>query len=154
MHCPNCGQNISSEINFCRACGLKLDSVVRTVSEYNSDVPAKNGASTGRRFFNPLLIGIVILFLGIITFVAGQGIWGASTVATVLTLLGLLITGYNFIPMAARYDRKLLKSMSKREIETPEPKPSLPEGEGFHPAASVTEGTTRDLDKNKTKMLR
>lgn len=161
MHCPNCGQQTSSEVKFCRACGLKLDSVVRAVGEHNIADPTKAGKerNTGANnsFFNPLLLGIVILFIGITTFIAGQGLWGATTVATVLTLLGLLITGYNFIPMAARYDRQLLKSRQngeKREIEKIEPKPSLPEGEDFNPVSSITEGTTRDLDKNRTKVLR
>lgn len=158
MHCPNCGQGISVEVNFCRACGLKLDSVVRAVSEHvNSDVPAKKSVITGRNFFNPMLIGMVIFSVGLIMFVAGQGVWGATEAATVLTLLGLLITGYGFIPMAARYDRELIKSLQKGEkrgIEKPEPKESLPSGDNFRPVSSVTEITTRELDRNKTKVLR
>lgn len=164
MHCPNCGHETSAELKFCRSCGMKLDSVARAVSEHiGSDVPAaaeKHGGEKApvNRFFNTLFIGIAITFIGIVIGVAGQGMWGAKTTAVVLSLLGMLIAVYGFLPAAARYDRDLLRSAGKaagkKEMPRDEPKLDLPAGEDFKPAQSVTEGTTRNLDENKTKVLR
>ncbi len=33
MFCPNCGADNRSEQNYCRSCGLKLDSISRSVAE-------------------------------------------------------------------------------------------------------------------------
>ncbi len=161
MHCPNCGQETSAELKFCRACGMKLDSVARALNEHiGSDVPVvaakKDGETLSvRRFFNSGFIGVALMFIGIVIGVAGQGTWGAKTAAVILSLLGILMMVYRFLPMAARYDRELLSSVGKKEIPKAEPeKLELPSADEFKPVPSVTEGTTRNLDENKTKVLK
>lgn len=195
MHCPNCGQQTDSKLKFCRSCGMKLDSVARALDEHltveveesypatdlvaekksEEKVEKKSERPSGSRFFSRIFIGIVMIFIGVVIGVAGEGIWGAKTAAVIVSLLGMLIAAFGFIPVAARYDRELLRSIGtagkgtgegagegpgKKEIPGPERKAGLPGGDDFEPAtkatpaASVTEGTTRNLDEEKIKVSR
>ncbi len=171
MHCPNCGQQTSADLKFCRSCGMKLDSVVRAVNEhFTTEEPAEIEKTTetserpsGSRFFSRVFIGFILIFIGVVIGVAGQGMWGAKTAAVIISLLGMLISASSFLAAGARYDRELFRSAGREadrasgrtEMRKAEPELELPpRGDDFPPVPSVTEGTTRNLDKNKTKVLR
>ena len=143
---------------------MKLDSVARAVNEHlttdelYAEIEKKSKGASGNRFFNQVFLGILIMFIGIVIGVAGQGMWGAKTAAVILALLGMLIMAYRFLPAAVRYDRDLLRSADKaagkKEMRKAEPELNLPSADDFTHVPSVTEETTRNLDKNKTKVLR
>jgi len=155
MHCPNCGQQTNSELKFCRSCGMKLDSVAKALNQHLDVDDTDTAIEKGRgRTFPTVSIGVVLMFIGIVIGVAGQGMWGAKTAAVILSLLGMLIMVYRFLPAAARYDRDLLRSVGQKEMRKVEPELELPAGNDFKPVPSVTEGTTRNLNENKTKVLR
>jgi hypothetical protein len=156
---------------------MKLDSVARAVDEHLSveavdesytAAEKKSERPRSNRFFNMVFLGIVLTFIGIVIGVAGQGIWGAKTAAVILSLFGMLMAAYGFLPAAARYDRELLRSIGKaageepgnKEMPKPERQVELPSGDDFEPVskaapvASITEGTTRNLDEEKIKVSR
>jgi hypothetical protein len=181
MHCPNCGQKTSPDLKFCRACGMKLDSVARAVSDHlapgeggETDVAPgiegekKSTGSPGKRFYALIYIGLALSFLGPAIVVLGQGVWGTRTAGILMALLGMFSMAMGALPAAARFDRALLRSLGAREPKrrelAPERPAELEAGDDFEPAASVasvsgpvpsvTEGTTRNLDENKTKVVR
>ncbi|HEV7643636.1 MAG TPA: zinc ribbon domain-containing protein [Pyrinomonadaceae bacterium] len=168
MHCPNCGRKTSSELKFCRACGMKLDSVARAVSSHlEGDEPdvaveKKSGRGSDKRFYALVYIGLALSFIGPAIVVLGQGVWGTKSAGILIALLGMFSMAMGALPAAARFDRALLRSLGtggpKRKESAPDHPAELEPGDDFEPVSSavpsVTEGTTRDLDKNKTKVLR
>jgi hypothetical protein len=152
---------------------MKLDSVARALSDHltadgpkaapEAAVEKKSTGSSGNRFFSSVYIGILLIFIGAAVGIFGQGMWGAKAATALITLLGVFITALGFLPMAARFDRSLLRSMGtgqepKRRGSIPDRSAELRSGDDFEPVPgvtpSVTEGTTRNLDKNETKVLR
>jgi hypothetical protein len=173
MHCPNCGQKTSPELKFCRACGMKLDSVARALSSHlEGEEPEtapgmggekKSAGLQNKRVYSLIYIGLAMSFLGPAIAVLGQGVWGAKSAGILIALLGMFSVAIGALPVAARFDRALLRSLGGKEktpgagpelIKKSEPVLNLTPADDFEPVASVTESTTRDLDKNKTKVLR
>ncbi len=176
MHCPNCGRKTSPELKFCRACGMKLDSVARAVSSHleggepgmavDAAVEKKSAGGAGSSFSNLIYIGLALSFIGVVLAVLGQG--GLAKFGALIGVLGVFVMIIGALPAAARFDRALLRSMGSKGEPKREEKESAPDhpaalgsGDDFEPVesgsrpvSSVTEGTTRNLDENKTKVVR
>jgi hypothetical protein len=162
MHCPNCGQQLSSDLKFCRSCGMKLDSVVKAVNEHlsldGSEPPAKNSDRTRlNRMARGMLIGVFVVVIGALTTSLGKGVWAFEKVGVFLAFVGLMLMFYSVIsPMLG--PGGITGRVKKKKLAEPETQLNLNSADSFEPVSSVTEGTTRDLakdpDGNKTKVLR
>lgn len=167
MHCPNCGHAISSELKFCRSCGVKLSAAAIEFSEQVSDKPETADA---RSYFK-LAQFVAFWTIGIVSLIIGSLILANTTPGTpgshlslLLAALGLItaVVGGIIVPFvrAIRKKRPTVKSNTIKavaEIATPvsvDKAPLLESGDDFRPVASVTESTTRELDKGKTKVFR
>ncbi len=74
MFCPNCAADNRSEQNYCRSCGLKLDSIAKSVAE---QFPSAEYAALQRRkeLFKKMslgsLAGTAVVGLGIVLSIVG-----------------------------------------------------------------------------------
>ncbi len=143
---------------------MKLDSVARAVNshltadeadESDAAVEEKSAGGPGNRFYS-IYIGLALSFIGVVLAVLGQG--GLAKFGALIGVLGVFVMMIGALPAAAKFDRALLRSMGKGETKRKELVPDSPAelapGDDFQPAASVTEVTTRNLDENKTKVVR
>lgn len=162
MHCPNCGQKTSSEVKFCRACGMKLDSVARAVSEHKGEPEFIAPDSTDRdrqflrTFVSVLSVGFLIVFIGVVMVILGKPIYWVKTTGALLAVIGVFIAIFGSIYATILESKKEGHSRSpKRELEETVVT-ALPSGDGFRPASSVTESTTRDLvmEHSKTQEIK
>jgi len=99
MHCPNCGKAADLEQQFCRACGMRLETVGKLVAEHtSSDLPARTSSRAEleqemvRRMFNWLTWGMIILGVGVVMIVVNKsfafGAW-FRFLATLISLAGV-----------------------------------------------------------------
>ena len=162
MHCPNCGQKITSDLKFCRACGMKLNSVVKAVNEHlggGPGLPAERPSERAMvaRLGRSLFYGVVVMFIGVAISVVGKENSSVKTIGVLTALLGVFLMMYAVISPMMRAGT-LPRRAKKKDLPEQAPQLELEPGDDFEPAAavvaSVTEGTTKDLDKNKTKVLR
>jgi len=73
MHCPNCGKPATDEQQFCRACGMSLETVGKLVAEHSSTpAEAQNKIDKAaieqalvRNMFTWLMFGMIILGIGV-----------------------------------------------------------------------------------------
>jgi len=73
MHCPNCGKPATDEQQFCRACGMSLETVGKLVAEHSSaPAEAQNKIDKAaieqalvRNMFTWLMFGMIILGIGV-----------------------------------------------------------------------------------------
>jgi hypothetical protein len=161
MHCPNCGQKITSDLKFCRACGMKLNSVVRAVNEHlggGGELPAERPSERVMvaRLGRSLFYGVVVMFIGVAISVVGKENSTVKTIGVLTALLGVFLMMYAVISPMMRVGM-IPRSSKKKELPEQAPQLELKPGDDFEAAdivASVTEGTTKDLDKNKTKVFK
>lgn len=73
MHCPNCGNPATSDQQFCRSCGMSLETIGKLVARHSSspvetqnkiDKAASEQAAV-RTMFNWLTLGMIILGIGV-----------------------------------------------------------------------------------------
>ena len=73
MHCPNCGKDAAGDQQFCRFCGMNLETIGKLVAQHSSssiqaqkkiDKVAIEQAAV-RRMLNWLTLGIIILGIGV-----------------------------------------------------------------------------------------
>ncbi|HSE15496.1 MAG TPA: zinc ribbon domain-containing protein [Pyrinomonadaceae bacterium] len=73
MHCPNCGKPAADDQQFCRSCGMNLESIASLVARHSSstiEAPAKidrvaTEQAAVRTMFNWLILGLIILGIGV-----------------------------------------------------------------------------------------
>jgi len=161
MHCPNCGQKITSDLKFCRACGMKLNSVVKAVNEHLGGGGEISTEKTSERAMvarlgRSLFYGVIVLFIGVAISVVGKENSTIKTLGVLTALLGVFLMMYAVISPMMRAGAAS-RPAKKKDLPEEKPQLELESAEDFEPVgvvASVTEGTTKDLDKNKTKVLR
>jgi len=97
MHCPNCGKPADAEQQFCRACGMGLETVGKLVAEHTSmPLPQRRSNKAEleqqvlRKMFNWMLWGVIIMGLGILMLMVNKSfnIGEALRFASSLTILG------------------------------------------------------------------
>src|SRR6185369_15192767 len=75
MHCPNCGKPADAAQQFCRACGMSLDTVGQLVAQHSSStpVPRQNKAELERQIvrtmFRWITWGMILLGIGVLMIV-------------------------------------------------------------------------------------
>jgi zinc-ribbon domain len=166
MFCPNCGVENRSEQNYCRSCGLKLDTISQLVSE---QFPTKEYAALQKRkeLFEKLgLFSLSIFgFLGFLfLLVAGYYkiiLFGADVVlaAALAAFIGfglLAVFFFNYPKLFMKFEKINPRlSPTEESAMTGQPNSNLIEDKPFEPVPSVTEDSTELLSvENKTRKFR
>ena len=160
MFCPSCGTTTSTEVRFCRKCGLELSEISQALSTQREQA----GLSPGQ--YNPLVrrkqiverLGVVLLatgglilvssvFFGIIRLMITKGEFWAGLIF--LAFLTALIVGGLLIA----YSSRIQKSGKPAELKDPTAPDTarLPDNPPFEPVESVTDRTTEMLVKQKVR---
>jgi len=147
MYCPNCGDQTTQGLKYCKRCGAGLSA---------STTPIEPQASTGRAMGTMLfLVSLVSIagFIALFTTVYSLGerpnfdprsliaimAFGGATVLGVIGLLVWLLlrftTGHQPVPHLDKTEKPLARDYSPQQL--PPPSISMP---------SVTENTTRNFD--------
>ena len=80
MHCPNCGKPAAGDQQFCRSCGMSLETIGKLVAQHSgspvevqrrSDKVAMEQAAV-RTMFNWLMLGMIILGIGVAMIVVNK----------------------------------------------------------------------------------
>jgi hypothetical protein len=100
MHCPNCGKPATSDQQFCRACGMSLETVGKLVASHSGSPAtaqtkldkAEAEKAIVRSMFNWMILGIVIVGIGLLMIVVDRsfviGKW-FSVLSSLLMLGGM-----------------------------------------------------------------
>ena len=80
MHCPNCGKPATADQQFCRACGMSLETVGKLVAKHTGSpaaVQAKLDKAEAekavvRSMFNWMIWGMLIVGIGVVMFVVNK----------------------------------------------------------------------------------
>lgn len=158
MHCPNCGKPATSEQQFCRACGMNLESVGNLVARHSASPAAvqlridrrEREQAAVRMMFNWMTWGFLILGIGVAMIVINKnfdiGNWFA-TLSSFIALggMGVAVAGVfkamrQGTSLPARQTSGELGSREKKSVPTNPIPPALP---------SVTEQTTQLIGVNE-----
>lgn len=80
MHCPNCGKPAAGDQQFCRVCGMSLETVGKLVAQHSvspvevqnkNDKLAREQAAV-RTMFNWIMWGMIILGIGVAMIVVNK----------------------------------------------------------------------------------
>jgi len=115
VYCQKCGTEVSEEMAFCPKCGAPLKAPVTQTGwrgrEEKAEKNEKNeknekGEKNEKRerpFLGPLIGGVVLLFLGLISLLSSLGYRvSESAGAFLLIILGLVIVFVALVRMARR----------------------------------------------------
>lgn len=153
MYCPNCGIKTSTDQNFCRACGLGLETIALSLNE---QLPAKVNRSLQERKERLEKLGVAALSvfgLGVLSFllytIGYKLMVSQGRLLAGLAILGLIIMiacGLASVILFAKAN-EIEKEATKRKPQpnlttgTESTKELLTEGH-FEPVPAVTERTT------------
>jgi hypothetical protein len=161
MFCPNCAAQNETAQHYCRACGLKLDAIVESLS---SQRPSEEFALLLKRrrrfemlgaFFLSMagVVGLSILIAAVFYYkmqwVGPQILFGSASIALVVfTLLSGFFLSYPKIMM--KLDRFNVEPMNSPKVEAVTTRKLIDE-RPFEPISSVTEDATELLPvRNKS----
>lgn len=150
MFCPNCGKTVNAKLKYCNGCGGRL---AREVEQDKDGTPGKMLDNILTTLSVVVVFGFGIL-VGLVAVMLGNGV--KTEVVTVIVLAYLAaVAGVCF--MLVRQVPKLIDAKLKRWSKDAEDdrQPQLEFAplttgqldEYREPAMSVTENTTRTLDK-------
>ncbi len=158
MFCPNCGSENSVDQNYCRSCGIKLDAIVRAVSE---QFPSQEFAALQRRKerFNKLSLMSLsvagLIGLSLLMFIAayyklillGPELLYGSAIGAVIGFLLLSIFFFNYPKLFMKVDRLNARSLGAEDPTKPNVATTnkLIDDRPFEPVPSVTEHSTELL---------
>jgi predicted nucleic acid-binding Zn ribbon protein len=152
IHCPSCGKPAPTDQQFCRTCGMSLDSVSKLVAAHSGDIStdeqALSRAEAERRITRAMFTwmgwGILIAGIGIAMLVVNKsfdlGRWFLNC-ASFLLLGGTGIAVFGFFK-AMRDGINLPGKVPTQSVAHGEPTKALPGGHGA-PLPSITERTTQ-----------
>lgn len=154
MHCPNCGKPATTDQQFCRSCGMALDSVVKLVAEHSS-LPAPSQAKIEKakleqvivqRMFTSIKIGMIVMGLSIVMIVLNKSFDFGKMFGLVSLLLLLGGTGWATFGVlnAMRPGANLPERPARQSLGESEQK-QLPTNPIPEALPSVTERTTELL---------
>jgi zinc-ribbon domain len=161
MYCPNCGNQTSTEQNFCRSCGLGLEKIAQSLTEQLPTQIDANQQKQKERIEKQGVIALSIFAAGIIglllylvvykvIFVQGRTLEGLG----ILAFLALISSGLVSVYLFAKANEVGQKNKPREISGSDEPLPStrtaklLREGY-FEPVPTVTERTTDLLTVEK-----
>lgn len=150
MFCPNCGNSVPNDLKYCNGCGKRLG-----LDDDKDGTPAK--------MLNKILIALFMIvwfgmgaLIGLVAVLLGRGV--NSEVVTILAsiyiaaIFGICFTLARQIPKLI--DARLKKDDRPAEYAAPpqlNPRTTAQLEEYREPAMSVTDHTTRILDKVPTR---
>jgi len=153
MHCPNCGKVATPDQQFCRSCGMNLESVGKLVAEHSSAISpsqtkiekARAEQEIVRRMFTSLMIGMAILGFGVFLLVVNKSFRLGMPVSLLASFLLLGGTGYAAFAVlnAIRKGASLPLGTAAKELPVTASDKSLPTNPVPEQLPSVTERTTQ-----------
>jgi hypothetical protein len=175
MYCPRCGQERFSEAtSFCSRCGLLLDHIENVMA--NGGEPLEGNGKSGGRFFSrknvrlfaALWFCVFVLFFTPISAILGADAEVIAVAGTMGSVGALIILIFSFFlpknaALTARPVRRTGSIPSRENAGLPAPKTEFAddyiapaggrssdaEPEAVRRPSSVTEETTRHLDKKR-----
>ena len=74
MHCPSCGKPATSDQQFCRACGMSLETVGKLVAKHTGSPAAAQAKldradaekAIVRSMFNWMILGMILVGIGVV----------------------------------------------------------------------------------------
>jgi hypothetical protein len=148
MYCQQCGAEVGTA-RFCRKCGAQADAGALAVSQ--AAAPAPPDYEKG---FKKLFMGLAFLVIAIFPIFTGRGFWWWMLFPAVPLLaagLGEFMRARHNMP--ARRQPVASLSAEPLQVQSPAQESGLPRTRNTAELAptptSVTEGTTRLLDKEK-----
>ena len=154
MYCPNCGNQTSTEQNFCRSCGLSLEKIAESLAEQLPSQLDANQQSQKERIEKQGVIALSIFAAGIlglllylvvykVIFIQGRTLEGLG----ILAFLALIASGLVSVYLFAKANEIGPKNKNRQISGSDEALPSTPTAkllrEGyFEPMPTVTERTT------------
>lgn len=168
LFCPRCGNQFTGDISYCRTCGLSLDGVSEIVKGEAESEPLV----TRRPNFKLFQIGIALFILGLVIGLINGALRDfelfpqsyGKLVFMLLVAAGMLTLGAGFLFPTKKYTKRkpskgagngtrsetspLAGQLNPAEasINDMEFRKDVRETEKI-PVGSVTEGTTRDLER-------
>lgn len=156
MFCPNCGANNKIEQSFCRSCGLKLDAVLRAITD---QVPTKEYAKLQKRkdLFEKLgvfslsisaVIAIGLFFSKVVYYkmiLFGTDIlyWAGFTALVVFGLLSVFFFNYTKLFMnVEKANNRMLNEKERTDSDSSSATNKLLSDGIIEPIPTITEKTT------------
>ena len=144
MYCSTCGSLINTELNYCNRCGAKVD---RLATREKS--PAAGYLSMATGFIG---LGGLGLTVGLIAILLNRGV---VIEAVVMLAIAFLVTVFGMTFMMLRQISQMSAVPLPKEKTFESPSLNAPRAEQLEearqPARSVTENTTRTLEKELVK---
>jgi hypothetical protein len=145
MYCSTCGSLINTELNYCNRCGARVDKLVT----------AENSSATGYLSMATGFVGLggLGLTVGLIAMLLKNGVVIEAVVMLALAFLAAVF-GMTFLMIRQISQMSnALPPAKKVAFENPQlNSPNMAQLEDARqPAASVTENTTRTLEKELVK---
>jgi hypothetical protein len=161
MYCPNCGNQNSTEQNFCRSCGLGLEKIAQSLAEQVPTHIDANQLKQKERIERQGVIALSIFAAGIlglllylvvykVIFVQGRTLEGLG----ILAFLALISSGLVAVYLFAKANEIGQKNKNRQINGSDEALPSTPTAKllragYFEPLPTVTERTTDLLTVEK-----
>lgn len=165
MHCPNCGTTATSEQQFCRACGMSLETVGKLVAQHSA-TPAETQNKLAKaelehalvqQMFSRLIWGSIILGIGVVMLVVNKnfdiGRW-FNLLSSLVMLSGIAVGGVGLFD-AMMKGARLSGGKSAKQMGPGTDTQSLPANPIPHELPSVTERTTQliGVEESKTNKM-
>lgn len=151
MYCPSCGKSVNDKLKFCNSCGVQLTREI----EDKDGTPGKMLDNILTTLFLVVMFGLGIL-VGLVAVLLDKEVKSEVVVLIVIAYLaaifGICFSLARQVPKLI--DAKLKVLSSGAEIRTLQQLPSQTTAqldEYREPAMSVTDHTTRTLDKVPTR---
>ena len=161
MHCPNCGIAATTEQQFCRSCGMALETIGKLVDQHSGAIspsPTKVDKVRAeneivRSMFTALMIGMAIIGFGVFLLVVNKTLNIAPTVNILASLLLLGGTGYAAYAVlnGVRKGASLAVGRSQQQQLPHATDKSLPTNPFAEGLPSVTEGTTQLISSRSSE---
>jgi hypothetical protein len=155
MYCPGCGKTNSTDQRFCRACGLSLESIVKSFQEALPARELEDDIKERTRTVDRWLVGVggtaAALFLGFVLWMIiykviilkGEVLKGSMLLTFILGMatVGILVVYRDTLEKKAKEAQKIKPELPSRH-ETSQ----LLGGATLEPVPSVTDRTTELLN--------
>ena len=158
MHCPSCGKPATTDQQFCRACGMSLETISKLVAQHAGTPIADEKLERReaerlmvRRMFNWIMWGIIMIGIGTAmlvfnkTFEIGKWFKLVSTL-TVLGGCGVTVAG---VVSTMRRGTQLPSGPRIKELPTSAEPEQLATHQLPKPLPSITERTTQLISEER-----